>query len=366
MAADVAEFHHGEGAAAHRGPSRQTLLGGAGLGGAAVAVGSVLLPVGRLVGVAGAQSGDAGVAAFAESVELAAVAAYIAAAQSGKVTTHGGARGRHHLRRAPPGARRRVRGPRPDRPPPSKANQKLRRHGGPAAPGRGRREGGPRDRLRARERRRRDVPLRPRRADVEGGPPAHGVDPPGRVAARHRARHRARQGAHRQDLPAVVPDAGRRSHARPVPDRRERTIDGTDPGHQPGRAAPRGRRDRHRAPPRHAEAAATPSLASSVATTSCQRRPRPCRARHGPPQCAEARRRGPAGRRRHGRLRFRQQQLVVGRGQHRRHHRLRPPRAPPRRRPRPAPAATSPSCGRPRRSRSWRSPPTRRPSTPAS
>jgi hypothetical protein len=37
--------------------------------------------------VAGAQTGDAGVAAFAESVELAAVAAYMAAAQSGKVTT---------------------------------------------------------------------------------------------------------------------------------------------------------------------------------------------------------------------------------------------------------------------------------------
>jgi hypothetical protein len=83
MAADVAELHRTR---SGRGRSR-TLVRAAGLGGAAVAVGSVLLPVGRLMGVAGAQSGDAGVAAFAESVELAAVAAYMAAAQSGKVTT---------------------------------------------------------------------------------------------------------------------------------------------------------------------------------------------------------------------------------------------------------------------------------------
>jgi hypothetical protein len=86
MAADVAELHHGEGKRL-MGSSRRTLLKGAGLGGAVIAVGSALLPVGRLVGVAGAQTGDAGVAAFAASVELAAVAAYMAAAQSGKVTT---------------------------------------------------------------------------------------------------------------------------------------------------------------------------------------------------------------------------------------------------------------------------------------
>lgn len=86
MAADIAELHQGEGARLRRGPQR-TLVRAAGLGGAAVAIGSVLLPMGRLIGVANAQSGDAGVAAFAESVELAAVAAYMAAAQSGKVTT---------------------------------------------------------------------------------------------------------------------------------------------------------------------------------------------------------------------------------------------------------------------------------------
>jgi len=86
MAADVAELHHGEGQRIRAATSR-SLLATAGLGGAVVAIGSMLLPVGRLVGVAGAQTGDAGIAAFAESVELAAVAAYMAAAQSEKVTT---------------------------------------------------------------------------------------------------------------------------------------------------------------------------------------------------------------------------------------------------------------------------------------
>src|SRR4051794_12956580 len=86
MAADVAELHHGEGKRL-RASARPSLLAGAGLGGAVIAIGSMLVPVGRLVGVAGAQTGDAGIAAFAESVELAAVAAYMAAAQSGKVTT---------------------------------------------------------------------------------------------------------------------------------------------------------------------------------------------------------------------------------------------------------------------------------------
>ena len=86
MAADVAELHQGEGRRL-RDSARPSLLTGAALGGAVIAIGSMLVPVGRLVGVAGAQTGDAGVAAFAESVELAAVAAYMAAAQSGKVAT---------------------------------------------------------------------------------------------------------------------------------------------------------------------------------------------------------------------------------------------------------------------------------------
>jgi Ferritin-like domain len=55
---------------------------------AAVAViGTQVVPISGLVPRAMAADGDAGIAAFAESVELTAVAAYTAAAQSGLVTT---------------------------------------------------------------------------------------------------------------------------------------------------------------------------------------------------------------------------------------------------------------------------------------
>ncbi len=54
--------------------------------GAAVVIGSQLIPISGLV-PAYAADGDAGIAAFAESVELTAVAAYTAAAQSGLVKT---------------------------------------------------------------------------------------------------------------------------------------------------------------------------------------------------------------------------------------------------------------------------------------
>lgn len=77
----IAELHHGEGRL-HR-PGGVATLAGAGV---AIAVGSMLLPAGRLMR-AYAADGDAGLAAFAESVELAAVEAYKAAAASGKVTT---------------------------------------------------------------------------------------------------------------------------------------------------------------------------------------------------------------------------------------------------------------------------------------
>lgn len=52
-----------------------------------VTIGSQLLPISSLMPRAFAASGDAGIAAFAESVELTAVAAYEAAAGSGLVTT---------------------------------------------------------------------------------------------------------------------------------------------------------------------------------------------------------------------------------------------------------------------------------------
>lgn len=87
MAGNIAELHHGEGRRAMA-SSRRRFLRGAGLGGLALSVGPALLPVSRLWSPAFAQeSGDAGIAAFAESVELAAVQAYMAAANSGKVTT---------------------------------------------------------------------------------------------------------------------------------------------------------------------------------------------------------------------------------------------------------------------------------------
>ncbi|MGD9998390.1 MAG: ferritin-like domain-containing protein [Ilumatobacteraceae bacterium] len=54
---------------------------------AAVTIGSQVLPIHSLLPRAAAASGDAGIAAFAESVELTAVAAYGAAADSGLVTT---------------------------------------------------------------------------------------------------------------------------------------------------------------------------------------------------------------------------------------------------------------------------------------
>ena len=88
MAADVAELHHGEGAKV-MGPSRRTFLKGLGLG-SGVAIGAAVLPMRQLLAPvlrAGQALDDATIAAFAESVELAAVAAYMAAAGSGKVTT---------------------------------------------------------------------------------------------------------------------------------------------------------------------------------------------------------------------------------------------------------------------------------------
>src|SRR5690349_14666754 len=71
------------------GPSRRKFLGGLGAGGAALVIGSAVMPVGRLVPRAWSQStpSDGDIATFAASVEYAAVAAYQAAAKSGKVKT---------------------------------------------------------------------------------------------------------------------------------------------------------------------------------------------------------------------------------------------------------------------------------------
>jgi hypothetical protein len=71
------------------GPSRRKFLAGLGLGSAALVIGSAVMPVGRLVPRAWSQTApsDADIATFAASVEYAAVAAYQAAAKSGKVKT---------------------------------------------------------------------------------------------------------------------------------------------------------------------------------------------------------------------------------------------------------------------------------------
>ena len=84
--AELEEVHFGETAAAV-GPTRRQLLGRAAAGGAALAIGSAMVPVRRLLPAAAAQElTDVDVASFAASVELAAVDAYQAAIDSGLVT----------------------------------------------------------------------------------------------------------------------------------------------------------------------------------------------------------------------------------------------------------------------------------------
>jgi len=85
---DICELH-AETRKAVGGASRRDFLIRSALAGTAVTIGSQVLPMGRLfTGVAGAQSlTDADIAAFAASIEYAAVAAYKAAAATGKVTT---------------------------------------------------------------------------------------------------------------------------------------------------------------------------------------------------------------------------------------------------------------------------------------
>ena len=71
------------------GPTRRGFLNALGLGSAALVVGSAVMPVGKLVPRAWSQTApsDGDIATFAASVEYAAVAAYEAAAKSGKVKT---------------------------------------------------------------------------------------------------------------------------------------------------------------------------------------------------------------------------------------------------------------------------------------
>jgi ferritin-like protein len=87
IAADIAELHAGEGRRA-MGATRRHVLRGLGVGGISIAIGSTVLPWNGLLDPAWADQAadDKALAKFAESVELAAVAAYQAAAASGKIT----------------------------------------------------------------------------------------------------------------------------------------------------------------------------------------------------------------------------------------------------------------------------------------
>ncbi|MDQ6618003.1 MAG: ferritin-like domain-containing protein [Actinomycetota bacterium] len=83
---DIAALHTGA-ATRWQESSRRRFLRHAGTG-LAVVLGGTVVPVGGLITAASAQTlDDPTIAKFAESVELAAVAAYTAAAQSGKVHT---------------------------------------------------------------------------------------------------------------------------------------------------------------------------------------------------------------------------------------------------------------------------------------
>lgn len=88
LAGDIAELHAGEGRRV-LGPSRRRVLRGLGLGGLGITIGSVVLPWHGLLDPARADQAadDKALAKFAESLELAAVAGYQAAAASGKITT---------------------------------------------------------------------------------------------------------------------------------------------------------------------------------------------------------------------------------------------------------------------------------------
>jgi len=89
FADDNRELIYGELRHGRTGTSRRRFLAGAAGGGALLTIGSVVAPVGRLVLPASAQDAPTveDLAVFAASVEYAAVEAYGAAADSGKVTT---------------------------------------------------------------------------------------------------------------------------------------------------------------------------------------------------------------------------------------------------------------------------------------
>ncbi len=83
MASDIAELHAET--RRFRAESRRSFLRKAGVGAGALTIGGTVLPFARLVPAGAQELTDGDIAAFAESVELAAVEAYKAAAGSGKL-----------------------------------------------------------------------------------------------------------------------------------------------------------------------------------------------------------------------------------------------------------------------------------------
>lgn len=81
MGTDLRDLH------AETRSSRRSLMTTAAATGAAVTIGSMVLPLNKLISASAQELDDATIAAFAASVEYTAVAAYKAAAGSGKVTT---------------------------------------------------------------------------------------------------------------------------------------------------------------------------------------------------------------------------------------------------------------------------------------
>jgi rubrerythrin len=84
MADDLRELH-AETRALRATASRRDLFRKAGVGAGVLTIGSVVMPFSKLLPVAAQELTDGDIAAFAESVELAAVEAYKAAAGSGKL-----------------------------------------------------------------------------------------------------------------------------------------------------------------------------------------------------------------------------------------------------------------------------------------
>ena len=87
LAAGLGEIHHGQGRGV-RPTSRRAFLARAGGVGATIAIGSAVLPIAPLVAAAQEEEElkDEDIAAFAESIELAAVEAYQLALAGGKIT----------------------------------------------------------------------------------------------------------------------------------------------------------------------------------------------------------------------------------------------------------------------------------------